>query len=40
VVIFPFADLALSRRLERAEGLSNARFVDARVRLFPDSGST
>ena len=37
---FPFADLALSRRLERAEALSNARFVDARARLFPDSGST
>lgn len=38
--MFPFADLALSRRLERAEGLSNARFVEARARLFPDSGST
>jgi len=37
---FPFADLALSRRLERAEALSNARFVDARARLFPDCGST
>lgn len=38
--MFPFADLALSRRLERAEALSNARFVEARARLFPDSGST
>lgn len=37
---FPFADLALSQRLERAEGLSNARFVDARARLLPDSGAT
>jgi GNAT superfamily N-acetyltransferase len=37
---FPFADLALSRRLERAEALSNARFVEARARMFPDSGST
>ena len=37
---FPFADLALSRRLERAEALSNARFVDACARLFPDRGST
>ena len=36
----PFADLALSRRLERAEALSNARFVDACARLFPDRGST
>jgi GNAT superfamily N-acetyltransferase len=37
---FPFADLALSRRLEHAEALSNARFVDACARLFPDRGST
>lgn len=37
---FPFADLALSRRLERAEALSNARFVEARARLFPDRGAT
>ena len=37
---FPLADLALSRRLERAEALSCARFVEARARLFPDSGST
>ena len=33
-----FADLALARRLERAEALSNARFVEARARLFPESG--
>ena len=37
---FPFADLALSRRLERAEGLSCARFVEARARIFPDHGAT
>ena len=37
---FPFADLALSRRLERAEALSNARHVEARAGMFPDSGST
>jgi hypothetical protein len=36
----PFADLTLSRRLERAEALANARIVEARARLFPDSGST
>jgi GNAT superfamily N-acetyltransferase len=36
---FPFADLALSRRLERAEGLSNARFVESRARVFPSSGA-
>ena len=36
---FPFADLTLSRRLERAEALANARIVEARARLFPDSGA-
>jgi GNAT superfamily N-acetyltransferase len=36
---FPFADLALSQRLERAEALGNARFVEARARLSPDRGS-
>ncbi len=36
---FPFADLVLSRRLERAEALSNARFVEARARLVASSGS-
>lgn len=35
----PFSDLVLSRRLERAEGRSNADFVEARSRLFPDSGA-
>jgi len=34
-----FADLALARRLERAEALSSARFVEARARLFPESGA-
>lgn len=34
-----FSDLALSRRLERAEGRACARFAEARRRLFPDSGS-
>jgi hypothetical protein len=36
---FPFADLALARRLEGAEGLSNARFVESRARVFPSSGA-
>jgi GNAT superfamily N-acetyltransferase len=36
---FPLADLALSRRLERAEGLSNARFVESRARVRPSSGA-
>src|SRR5499426_1260442 len=34
-----FSDLALSRRLERAEARSNAEFVEARARLFPESGA-
>jgi hypothetical protein len=34
------SDLALSRRLERAEGLSNRRFVEARAALDPASGAT
>jgi GNAT superfamily N-acetyltransferase len=33
------ADLALSRRLERAEGAASARFIEARRRLFPESGA-
>ncbi len=34
---YPFADLALSRRLERTEAQSNIDFVEARARAFPDS---
>src|ERR1700694_4786287 len=34
-----FSDLALPRRLERAEGHSSAQFAEARRRLFPDSGA-
>ena len=34
-----FADLALARRLERAEALSSARFVEARAQLVPESGA-
>src|SRR5271167_2427451 len=34
-----FSDLALSRRLERAEGHACAQFAEARRRLFPESGS-
>ena len=36
---FPFADIALARRLERAEATSNARAVEARARLRPESGA-
>jgi hypothetical protein len=35
-----FADLALSRRLERAEARANAEFVEARAKVFPDIGGT
>jgi len=38
-VPYPLADLALSRRLERAEGRSGANFVETRARLFPQSGA-
>jgi hypothetical protein len=34
-----FADLALSRRLERAEGYACVQYAEARRRLFPDSGA-
>jgi len=36
---FPFSDLALAQRLEKTEARSNARFVEARARAFPDSGA-
>ena len=36
---FPFADLELSRRLERAEASSNACFVEGRAKLSPSSGA-
>src|SRR5271166_1551713 len=35
----PFSDLALSRRLERAEGFACAQFAEARRRLFPACSS-
>jgi hypothetical protein len=36
---FIFADLALSRRLEKAEAHGNREFVAARAKLFPESGA-
>ncbi len=36
---YPFSDLALSQRLERAEGQSGASFVEARAVAFPESGA-
>jgi GNAT superfamily N-acetyltransferase len=38
--IFPFADLALARRIERAEGHANAAFVQSRAAVDPASGAT
>jgi hypothetical protein len=35
----PFADLSLARRLESAEAQANVAFVEARGRLFPESGA-
>lgn len=37
---YPIADVSLACRIERAEALGNARFVDARAQVFSDSGST
>jgi hypothetical protein len=36
---FPFSDLSLSRRLERAEGHGCVEYAEARARLSPDSGA-
>jgi hypothetical protein len=36
---FPFCDAALSRRLERAEARGNANFIEAKAKLFPESGA-
>ena len=36
---YPFADLDLARRLERTEAVSNAGFVEARAKAFPDVGA-
>jgi len=36
---YPFADLALARRLERTEAHGNVAFVEARAQAFPDSGA-
>jgi len=37
---FPFSDLSLARRLERAEGMANVRAVELRTRVAPDRGAT
>lgn len=34
-----FSDLSLSRRLERTEARGNAEFVEARAKVFPESGA-
>jgi GNAT superfamily N-acetyltransferase len=37
--LYPFSDLGLARRLERAEAQSSTRFVEARARIFPGSSA-
>jgi GNAT superfamily N-acetyltransferase len=37
---FPCVDLDLSKRLERAEGLANRRFIEAKQKAFPDTDAT
>src|SRR5690348_15206899 len=37
--VMVFSDLALSRRLERAEAHECVQFAEARRRLFPESGA-
>lgn len=37
--LMPFSDLALAKRLERAEGHASAQYAEARRRLFPESGA-
>jgi len=37
---YSLSDLALSRRLERCEGSTNAAFVESRARLEPELGAT
>jgi len=38
-VDYPVADVALSQRLERCEGKTNAALIEARARLSPESGA-
>ena len=38
-IAYPFADVELARRLERAEARGNAGFVEARAKAFPDLGA-
>lgn len=38
-VAWPYVDLALARRLERAEGAANVAFVEARAAMRPESGA-
>ena len=37
---YPFADIDLARRLERAEAQGNVDFVEARTKAFPERGAT
>lgn len=37
---YPFADRALARQLEHAEAAGNAKFIEARAALSPETGAT
>ena len=37
---YPFADVTLARRLERAEAGANIDFVEGRAKAFPDRAAT
>jgi hypothetical protein len=39
-VLYPFSDLSLARRLERAEAQASAAFVDSRARVDPGVGAS
>jgi len=37
---YPFVDIDLARRLERTEAMGTVKFIEARVKAFPDSRAT
>src|SRR5678810_680116 len=37
---YPFVDIDLARRLEQTEAMGNAKFIEARVKAFPERGAT
>ncbi|HET6863558.1 MAG TPA: GNAT family N-acetyltransferase [Pyrinomonadaceae bacterium] len=37
---YPFVDIDLARRLEQTEAMGNVKFIEARIKAFPDRGAT